>query len=131
MEEPCTEALQRENAELRERIEQLRKLAHGVFASIRKMLEIADGETPPPSLTPRELEVLQWAAQGKTAWEIGKILHITKRTVDEHIQTAVHKLGAANKSQAVAIALSKRMIEIGIPAPGQRPPRSRRPKDGE
>jgi DNA-binding CsgD family transcriptional regulator len=73
------------------------------------------------SLTPREFEVLQWVAQGKTAWEIGKILRITKRTVDEHMQTAVRKLNAANRCHAVAIAIaiSKRMIQVGIPTPGQ------------
>jgi DNA-binding CsgD family transcriptional regulator len=63
-----------------------------------------------PSLTRREREVLWWAAQGKSAWEIGKILRVTKRTVDAHAQTATRKLGAANKTQAVAIALRERLI---------------------
>ena len=43
------------------------------------------------SLTPREREVLWWAAQGKSAKEIGEILHITKRTVDEHTHNAARK----------------------------------------
>ena len=64
-----------------------------------------------PNLTPREREALTWVALGKSAWEIGEILHIAKRTVDEHTQTAMHKLGAANRTQAVAIALRERMIE--------------------
>jgi LuxR family quorum sensing-dependent transcriptional regulator len=63
-------------------------------------------------LTSREREVLAWAAQGKSAWEIGKILHIAKRTVDEHTQIAARKLGAANKTQAVALALLRHMIEL-------------------
>ena len=63
------------------------------------------------AVTPREREVLSWVAQGKSAWEIGEILHITKRTVDEHAQSAFHKLGAANRTQAVAIALRDRLIE--------------------
>jgi len=61
-------------------------------------------------LTPREREVLWWAAQGKSAWEIGEILHIAKRTVDEHTQKATRKLGAVNRTQAVAIALRERLI---------------------
>jgi LuxR family quorum sensing-dependent transcriptional regulator len=64
-----------------------------------------------PHLSPREREVLAWAAQGKSAWEIGEILHIAKRTVDEHAQHAFHKLGAANRTQAVAIALRDHLIE--------------------
>jgi DNA-binding CsgD family transcriptional regulator len=62
------------------------------------------------SLTPREREVLWWAAQGKPAREIGEILHIAKRTVDEHTQKAIRKLGAVNKTQAVALALRERLI---------------------
>ena len=57
------------------------------------------------SLTPREREVLTWAASGKSAWEIGEILKIAKRTVDEHVRTACRKLGAVNRTQAVAVAM--------------------------
>lgn len=67
------------------------------------------------SLTPREREVLWWAAQGKSASKIGEILHITKRTVDEHTQRAIRKLGAANRTQAVATALRERLIVKGPP----------------
>ncbi len=63
-------------------------------------------------LTAREIEVLRWVANGKSAWEIGEILHITKRTVDEHVQTAVRKLGAVNRTHAVALALSDGIIKI-------------------
>ncbi|HEY1544272.1 MAG TPA: LuxR family transcriptional regulator [Xanthobacteraceae bacterium] len=62
-------------------------------------------------LTPREREVLTWAARGKSASEIGRALHISKRTVDEHTQTATRKLGAANRTQAVVIALRDRIID--------------------
>jgi LuxR family transcriptional regulator, quorum-sensing system regulator BjaR1 len=65
-----------------------------------------------PPLTAREREVLVWAAHGKSAWEIGEILGIAKRTVDEHAKTACLKLGAANRVQAVAIALRNRVINI-------------------
>jgi LuxR family quorum sensing-dependent transcriptional regulator len=58
------------------------------------------------------LEVLTWAARGKSAREIGEILHITKRTVDEHAHNAVRKLGAANRTQAVAIAQRSRIIVV-------------------
>jgi LuxR family quorum sensing-dependent transcriptional regulator len=63
-------------------------------------------------LTAREREVLTWIAAGKSAWEIGQILSIAKRTVDEHAQTAARKLGAVNRTQAVAIALRDRIIAI-------------------
>lgn len=65
-----------------------------------------------PVLTPREREVLAWVAQGKSAWEIGEILDIAKRTVDGHAQIAVRKLGAVNRTHAVAIAVRERIIDV-------------------
>lgn len=63
------------------------------------------------SLTPREREVLSWAATGKSAWEISETLNIAKRTVDQHSQAACRKLRAANRTHAVAIAFERKLIE--------------------
>jgi LuxR family quorum sensing-dependent transcriptional regulator len=62
-------------------------------------------------LTPRERETLSWASQGKTAYEIGAILHIGQRTVEEHLATAARKLGASNRTHAVAVAIRNRLIQ--------------------
>jgi len=58
-----------------------------------------------PSLTPRELEALRWTMEGKTAWEVGDLLGIAERTAVLHVNNATHKLGCANKHQAVLKAL--------------------------
>ena len=63
-------------------------------------------------LTAREREVLTWAAHGKSALQISQALNISKRTVDEHTQTAARKLGAANRTEAVVIALRERIIDL-------------------
>jgi LuxR family quorum sensing-dependent transcriptional regulator len=63
-------------------------------------------------LTPREREVLSWAAAGKSAWKIGEILNVAKRTVDEHAQTATRKLGAVTRTQAIALAIRDRFISV-------------------
>ncbi len=52
-------------------------------------------------LTPRETECLLWASQGKTAWEISVILHISRSTVIFHIKNARRKLGVYSINQAV------------------------------
>ena len=65
-----------------------------------------------PELTRREVEVLRWVARGKSAWEIAAILHITKRTVDEYVATAMRKLGAANRTHAAVIAIRDRIIDL-------------------
>lgn len=69
----------------------------------------ADNKAP---VTAREREVLNWTARGKSAWEVGEILKISKRTVDEHVQTVLRKLGAANRTHAVAIALRDHIIDL-------------------
>jgi LuxR family transcriptional regulator, quorum-sensing system regulator BjaR1 len=56
-------------------------------------------------VTPREVECLKWAAEGKTEWEISEILSISEHTADKHLSNARRKLGAANCAQAVANAI--------------------------
>lgn len=63
-------------------------------------------------LTPRERETLMWAAAGKSAADTGEILGITERTVTAHIVSSCQKLGAANKTQAVARAMQYKLIRI-------------------
>jgi DNA-binding CsgD family transcriptional regulator len=54
-------------------------------------------------LTDREREVLAWASEGKTAWETGRILGLSQRTVEWHLRQTCKKLGATNRLQALAI----------------------------
>jgi DNA-binding CsgD family transcriptional regulator len=55
-------------------------------------------------LSPRERECLQWIAEGKTYWECAMILGLSEHTVRCYLESARHKLGAANNSHAVNIA---------------------------
>jgi LuxR family quorum sensing-dependent transcriptional regulator len=79
------------------------------FERLRNLMNAADEDKP--ALTPREREVLTWMAEGKSAWELGEILGLSARTVNEHSQTACRKLRAANRTHAVAIALEQKLIE--------------------
>ncbi len=54
--------------------------------------------------------MLAWAAAGKSSWEIGRILSISNDTANKHIAAAIRKMGASNKTQAVAEALRRREI---------------------
>jgi DNA-binding CsgD family transcriptional regulator len=60
------------------------------------------------SLSPRELECLEWAAQGKSAWEIGRIIGISRRTAAFHLDNAKAKLGVHSICQAVARLIASR-----------------------
>lgn len=57
-------------------------------------------------ITMREKEVLSWTAEGKTAFEIAKILSLSERTVNFHVNNVVAKLGASNKTHAAAKAVA-------------------------
>ncbi len=63
-----------------------------------------------PRITEREIECLQWASIGKTAWEISMILGISERTVGFHLTNAATKFEANNRTHAVSIALKKGLI---------------------
>jgi LuxR family transcriptional regulator, quorum-sensing system regulator SolR len=61
-------------------------------------------------LTAREREVLRWTGEGKTSYEIGKILNISERTVNFHVNNILLKLAATNKVQAVVKAVATGLI---------------------
>jgi len=83
---------------------------HAQDAAMRLLLPAAL-QPERPALTPRELEVLRWTMEGKTAWEVGAVLGISERTAVLHITNAMHKLGCVNKHQAVLKALRLGLID--------------------
>lgn len=67
---------------------------------------------PDPHLTPREREVLLWAARGKSAWAIGEILNISENSVEWHLKNVFRKLDADTRITAVVKALHRGLISI-------------------
>lgn len=63
-------------------------------------------------LREREVETLTWAARGKTFWEIGEILGLSKRTVEFHLDNARRKLGVATRTQALIKAATGHLIQL-------------------
>ena len=54
-------------------------------------------------LTARETEVLSWLPQGKTNWEIGRILGVAEKTVGKHLENIFAKLHVENRLTAVRL----------------------------
>jgi len=63
-------------------------------------------------LTKREREVLFLIAKGKSAAEVGYILHLSTRTIEWHIIQAMRKLEARNRIQAVVLAIRDGLIAV-------------------
>jgi LuxR family quorum sensing-dependent transcriptional regulator len=53
---------------------------------------------------------LQWAAEGKGDWEIGEVMNISEHGADKHMRSVRVKLGAINRTQAVAEAIRRGLI---------------------
>ncbi len=56
-------------------------------------------------LTRREAEVLRWVARGKTNAEIGRILNVSTRTVQKHLEHIYEKLGVETRIAAAGLAM--------------------------
>jgi two-component system nitrate/nitrite response regulator NarL len=64
-----------------------------------------------PVLTPREREVLQFAAYGRRTREIAELLNVSAGTVKTHFEHAYEKLGARDRAAAVAECLRRGLID--------------------
>jgi DNA-binding NarL/FixJ family response regulator len=71
----------------------------------------AAGATRTASLTPRELDVLELAADGATNAAIGRALGIGAETVKTHLAHVQDKLHAADRTHAVALGLRRGLID--------------------
>lgn len=80
----------------------LRLVGAFAYEGFRRLVE--KFKPVPPALSQRELEVLRWTAEGKTAWEIGAILTIAERTVRTHQDHIKAKYGVMTVIQAVVKA---------------------------
>ena len=63
-----------------------------------------------PALSSRELEVLRLLAEGATNPDISKVLYISRRTVEHHVEHILAKLAVTSRTAAVAYALTHQLL---------------------
>lgn len=78
----------------------------------RALMRLQQDRVERTPLTPREREILQWVAAGKTDEEIGEILSLGTTTVTSHVENAKRKLDAFRRTYAVVQAI--RLGEISL-----------------
>ncbi|NOZ25269.1 MAG: LuxR family transcriptional regulator [Nitrospirae bacterium] len=71
-----------------------------------------DNKRKQVQLSSREKEVLKWVKEGKSTWEISRILGVSERTVKFHVCNVMQKLDAVTRTHAVAIAIEQRLIDV-------------------
>ena len=65
-----------------------------------------------PELSPREVEVLQWVAAGKSNKEIGAQLFITEGTVKTHVKNLLAKLAVVGRTAAIREGVHRGLVRL-------------------
>ena len=99
------------NANTAELVKAIRRVAKGgEFISSEIQQQLA-ADPPIPHLTPRQQEILASMVRGLTDRDISRQLGIRLDGVNDHVRTILQKLGAANPTEAVGIAMHKHLIK--------------------
>jgi NarL family two-component system response regulator LiaR len=100
------------NCDFSELADAIRAVASGkryVAADVERIL-VAD--PPVAALSPRQMEILQSIVRGLSNPDIAKQLGISVNMVKEHVESLFQKIGAANRTEAVAIAFRKHLLKM-------------------
>jgi DNA-binding NarL/FixJ family response regulator len=98
-----------EDAEL---VSIIRTVAAGGTVISDEIQQLLTEDPPAEELTPRQLEILESVTRGFTNADIAKQLGLREQSVKEHISAILVKIGAANRSEAVAIAMRKHLLKF-------------------
>ena len=90
----------------------IRKIAAGKTVIADDVEQLLSEEENAPDLSPRQREILESITRGLSNAQIALQLDISAESVKTHMTKLFAKLGAANRSEAVAIALRKHLLKI-------------------
>ena len=93
-------------------VKALRTVAAGGRAISDEVERLLEEDPPAKALTPRQMEILEGMTRGLTNQDIARELGIREDRVKGHVNTIFAKLGAANRTEAVAIALRKHLLDL-------------------
>jgi len=84
-------------------------MAGYLHEALRRVIDLSN-KVEKALLTEREKECLRLAADGKTSWEIGRLLNLSERTANFHLNNAMVKLDVSNRQHAVAKSILQGLI---------------------
>ena len=100
------------NADNTELATAIRKVFRGEEAISEDIQRQLLTDPPVPELTPRQKDILDSMIRGLSNPDIAKQLGIRRDGVKQHINAILQKIGASNRTEAVAIALRKQLLKI-------------------
>ena len=92
-------------------VDAIRRIVNGERVISPEIRQLLAEDPPVPDLTPRQREILSSITRGLTNREIAVQLGIRRDGVDRHVNAILAKVGAANRAEAVAIALRKHLLQ--------------------
>jgi len=92
-------------------VDAIRRVHAGERVLSAEIERILDEDPPVAGLSPRQTEMLDCIARGLSNTDIAEQLGISKTVVKEHLNALYGKLGAANRAEAIAIALRKQLLK--------------------
>ncbi len=98
------------NCDFEELVDALRTVASGGSYIAPDVKRLFSNDPPAITLSPRQREMMQSIARGLSNPDIAKQFGISIYVVKEHIAALFAKIGAANRSEAVAIAMRKNLL---------------------
>ncbi len=87
---------------------ELLPFAHLLHSSVMGLVDIAHKF----ELTTRQKEVLKWASEGKSNFEVSQILNLSEHTIKKHLIGSREALGAKNTAHAISIAITNKLLAI-------------------
>ena len=99
------------SAENTELVAAIRKVAAGERYISPEIQSLMDSDPPIAGLTGRQTEILQSLSLGLTNKDIAQQLGISIRSVEDHVNHILERIGAANRAEAVGIALRKHLLK--------------------
>ena len=100
------------NVELPELVAAIKTVASGGRALSPEIEQILSEDPPLPELSTRQAEILHSITRGLSNDDIARLLGISVPMVKEHVNAIFAKLGAANRAEAVAIAMRKHLLKL-------------------
>ena len=105
------------NIEPGELIRAIHAVVHGeayLHADVMKKVasRMQPQHTRQVSLTPREMEVLEWMATSNTYRQIAKQLNVSEETIRRHAKNILEKMKQPNRAQAVLAAMKTGLIKL-------------------
>lgn len=88
-------------------------LACFAYEAGQRIARLQRRSAPPPTLSSRQLDCIILVARGKSDWEAGQLLGISKETVHKHIQAAMRRLDVTTRTQLVVRSLYDSQVSFG------------------